>query len=661
MGKMPFRQIHLDFHTGGEIPGVGSKFNKRQFQNALIKGHVDSINIFAKGHHGYLYYLNGVSKPHPTLEIDLLENMLEACKEINVKTQIYISAGLDEMIARKHPEWLFRNQDQSTVWVKDFTTAGYHELCMNTPYLDYLLNQVEEVTKRFETEGIFLDIVGPRKCHCQTCMNQLIEEGKDPRDDKAVTELGERVYKNYLERIVKTIHSIKPDMKIFHNSGHMKRGRRDLFGYYTHFELESLPTGGWGYDHFPLSARYVQGLGKEFLGMTGKFHTTWGEFGGFKHPNALRYESALNLANGAKICVGDQMHPQGMLDEVTYALIGEAYKEVEEKEPWCDDVENVADVGLLSEECIESGDSEADNDFVGKADAGAVRMLLEGKYLFDVIDLEEDFNKYKVIILPDVITLDDILEKKLKDYINRGGKILATGNSCLDKQSQNFAIDMGITYEGNNPYKPDYFIPHFSYHGLGSTSFVMYSDGIKISLDGGEVLGEREDSYFNRDLLHFSSHFHTPNEPGKRSPGMVKSDASIYIAWKVFTDYATKGSLILKDSVRYALDELLSEDKSLSTNLMEQGVTTLQHQRGKNRYINHLLYAVPVKRGEGVEVIEDIVPVYDIDVTVQVTEKVEKVYLAPQMVDIPYSQTDGKLKYTVDKVDCHQMVVIQYK
>ncbi|GKX29326.1 hypothetical protein SH1V18_18060 [Vallitalea longa] len=661
MGKMPFRQIHLDFHTGGEIPGVGSKFNKQQFQNALIKGHVNSINIFAKGHHGFLYYLDGVSKSHPTLEIDLLENMLEACKEIDVKTQIYISAGLDEMIARKHPEWLFRNQDQSTVWVKDFTTAGYHELCMNTPYLDYLLKQVEEVTNRFETEGIFLDIVGPRKCHCQTCMNQLIEEGKDPRDEKAVIELGERVYKNYLERIVETIHSIKPDMKIFHNSGHIKRGRRDLFGYYTHFELESLPTGGWGYDHFPLSARYVQGLGKEFLGMTGKFHTTWGEFGGFKHPNALRYESALNLANGAKICVGDQMHPQGMLDEVTYALIGEAYKEVEEKEPWCDDVENIADIGLLSEECIDSGDLEVTNDFVGKADAGAVRMLLEGKYLFNVIDLEEDFNKYKVIILPDVITVDEILEEKLNDYINRGGKILATGNSCLDKQRQNFAIDMGIKYEGNNPYKPDYFVPHFSYQGLGSTSFIMYSDGIKISLDGGEVLGEREDSYFNRDLLHFSSHFHTPNEPGKRSPGMVKSDAGIYIAWQVFTDYATKGSLILKDSVKYALDKLLSDNKSLSTNLMEQGVTTLQHQKDKNRYINHLLYAIPVNRGEGVEVIEDIVPIYDVDVTLQVKEKIEKVYLAPQMIDIPYSQTDGKLTYNVDKVDCHQMVVIQYK
>jgi hypothetical protein len=43
--------------------------------------------------------------------------------------------------------------------------------------------------------------------------------------------------------------------------------------------------------------------------MTGKFHTTWGEFGGFKRPNALRYECAAMLAFGSKCSIGDQLHP----------------------------------------------------------------------------------------------------------------------------------------------------------------------------------------------------------------------------------------------------------------------------------------------------------------------------------------------------------------
>ena len=76
----------------------------------------------------------------------------------------------------------------------------------------------------------------------------------------------------------------------------------------------------------------------KFLGMTGKFHLSWGEFGGFKHPNALRYEAALSLACSARCSVGDQMHPYGFLDDATYELIGKAYKEVEEVEEYAYEV-----------------------------------------------------------------------------------------------------------------------------------------------------------------------------------------------------------------------------------------------------------------------------------------------------------------------------------
>ncbi len=229
------------------------------------------------------------------------------------------------------------------------------------------------------------------------------------------------------------------------------------------------------------------------------------------------------------------------------------------------------------------------------------------------------------------------------------------------KKEEAFALDLGVTYEGKNPYQPDYVVPAFDYHGLGSTAFVMYSEGVRIKLTGGNVIAEREDSYFNRDCLHFSSHFHTPNHPGERSPGIVLSDTGAYIAWHIFCDYATKGSLILKDMMMYTLDLLLEEKKSLTTTLKAQGVTSLQHQEHESRYIQHLLYATPVKRGEGVEIIEDIVPVYDIESTVFVPQDIQRVYLAPSMEEIPFENDGHSTTYTVPKVDCHQMVVLDYK
>jgi hypothetical protein len=655
---MRFRQVHLDFHTSEAIANIGKRFSKRQFQDMLQLGHVDSITVFSKCHHGWAYHPSEANEIHPELNFDLLGAMIEAAHEINVKTPVYISAGLDEKLARRHPEWLIRNIEDNTNWVDGFMKPGYHQFCLNSPYLDVLIPQIEEVVRGYDADGIFLDIVGVRQCYCHTCVAQLRREGSDPRNKDAIVELGERIYANYTKRVREAIDAIKPGLPVFHNGGHIRRGRRDLAQMNSHLELESLPTGGWGYDHFPLSARYAQGLGMKLLGMTGKFHTTWGEFGGYKHPNALRYETALSIANGARCSIGDQMHPEGLMDEATYRLIGAGYSEVASKEAWCADVDNIADVALLTLESLKGRNTaESKTDRTGSSDAGAVRMLLEGKLLFDVIDQESDFTKYKIIILPDSVIVTPSLQSKLEHYFASGGRVLATGTSGLNEAKDAFAIDLGVSYTGESPYKPDYFRPGFELPSLGRSAFIFYSQGQKVELAGGTELGNREQPYFNRDVFTFCSHQHTPNALNHDGPGMVESANGIYFAWNVFEDYATKGSLALKECVLFALNRLLAAP-TIRTSLPAQGITTLMKQPDHNRYINHLLYASPVKRGNGIEVIEDILPVYDVAVELNLPSPVKRVYLAPQMTDLPFEQVNGSVRYTVPKLECHQMVVL---
>lgn len=141
---------------------------------------------------------------------------------------------------------------------------------------------------------------------------------------------------------------------------------------------------------------------------------------------------------------------------------------------------------------------------------------------------------------------------------------------------------------------------------------------------------------------------------------MVESGSGIYIAWNVFEDYATKGSLILKEAVLHALNRLLP-DKTLQTNLPAQGVVTLQEQKEEKRLVNHLLYASPVRRGTGIEVIEDIVPLYDVQVAIWTSRRVKNVYLAPQMAPLPFRYENRTISYTVPKLECHQMVVVDYE
>ena len=653
---MRFRQVHLDFHTSEHIEDIGKKFDKKQFQTALKKGHINSITLFSKCHHGWAYHPSKANEIHPHLDFDLLGAQIQAAHEIGVKTPIYLSAGLDEKMAHRHPEWLVRNLDESTTWAKDFTEPGYHKMCMSSPYLDYLVKQIEEVCKNYDADGIFLDIAGVQPCYCQNCIAEREELGLNPYDENDVLKHAEMVYKRYAEKTRAAVDKYKPNLPLFHNGGHIRQGRRDLVNYNTHLELESLPTGGWGYDHFPFSARYCQGLGVDYLCMTGKFHGSWGEFGGFKHPNALRFEVALAAANGAKCSVGDQLSPSGEMDMVTYDLIGSAYSELEEKEEWLDNVESVADIAIISPEAYVGDLSTGQMTKVDDSGSGVCRIMLEGKYLFDVIDFESDLSKYKVIILPDVIRADTDFAKRLREFCDCGGKVLATGKSALYENSNEFCLNLGAEWIKENPYKPDYFRPLEKIKDMGDTGYIMYGNGEKIRCIGNE-LGIRENPYFNRTRAHFCSHQHTPNSCEYGGAGMTEGKDGIYIAWNIFADYAQSGELHLKQMAIFALDRLLDSAKTLKTNLPAQGIATLMKQ--SDRLICHLLYASPVKRGNGIEVIEDIVPIYNVELAIKTDKKINKVYLAPQKEDIDFTYDNGYISVKLAKIECHQMVVFE--
>lgn len=653
MKPLRYRQVHLDFHTSEWVPTLGDRFDKKQFQQALKEGCVDSITVFSKCHHGWAYHPSTANEIHPKLKFDLLAAQLEACREIDVNAPVYISAGHDEKYARRNPHHI--NKRRPDAGVDFLNRAHYKLLCYNTPYLDTLVAQIEEVMEKYNPTGIFLDISSPRVCYCQYCIDSMRKQGLDPNNPDDARLHADKVYEEYCRRTEEAVRKYNPDTTIFHNAGNITRGRRDHAYFNTHLELESLPTGGWGYDHFPMSAAYARTLDRDFLGMTGKFHTTWGEFGGYKHPNALRYEAALSVALGAKCSIGDQLHPTGEMNMATYKLIGAAYKEVKAKEPYLIDASHIADVAVLSAEA-----------FTGKPDMncphdiGATRMLLEGNILFDIIDQYTDFGSYKLLILSDVIRINDKLQKRLSEYLENGGKLLFSGSSGLLENEDEFAVDVGAQYLGLSEFCPTYMVPDYEAVN-GETSYVMYSASHKINAVA-EVAAFVEEPYFNRTPEHFSSHQHTPNDSSVRRAGAVLTENTAYIGWNVFEDYAQKGSYHLKELVLNLINRLLPE-RTVEVNLPDRGVVSFARQG--ERHIAHLLFAHTTVRGKGIEVIEDIVPLYGIKLSVKLPEKpvsVRKVECQDgELVetDLDFIYENGRATVNVDKVDLHTMVVFE--
>ncbi len=642
------RQVHLDFHTSGLLT-VGDKFSKEQFRKALEIGHVNSITVFSKCHHGWSYHPTTANEMHPGLSFDLLGAQLEVCREMNVNAPVYISAGLDEKGYEKHPEWRWHPCRDEKGMEEYYNEAHFHLLCFNTEYLDVLCSQIEEVMEKYNPCGIFLDIISPKVCFCESCLQEMKNLGLDSENDADCKEFSIITFNKYADAVNAAVRRHSDTATIFHNSGHIPKGNHKFINYNTHLELESLPTGGWGYDHFPLSAAYVRTLkDKEFLGMTGKFHQSWGEFGGFKHPNALIYETALSVMNGAGCSIGDQMHSSGEMNETTYSLIGKGYARIEEREPWINGAKNIADIAVFSEE-TQTGKRES------KADTGANRMLLENNYLYNFIDETAQLSDYKLLIIPDCHGISDEFAAKVSTFIKNGGKVIASGESIVKDGS--FVIDTGAAYEGENEFSPTYFIPDFDTVN-GTTPYIMRCRSYKFSVTDGKVLATRQNPYFNRTREHFCSHMHAPNNEAESFPAVVMKNGIIYIGWDIFTAYATHGHLCFKEIFRYAVKTLLGNSVSAAASIPDKAVMTLTRQEKEKRKILHLLFAHTTVRGNNTEVIEDTVPLYNVKCSVECPEKPQRVYLAPEKKEIPFTYENGRVFFTVPEVDIHAMAVI---
>jgi alpha-L-fucosidase len=134
-----FRQIHMDFHTSPEIPDVGADFDGAEFAQTLKQANVDSVTCFAKCHHGMSYYPTEVGVVHPHLKRDLLGEQIEACHRAGINVPVYISVVWDEHAAAAHADWLQVSPSGALAGRPPFGNHGWRFLCMNSPYLDYVL------------------------------------------------------------------------------------------------------------------------------------------------------------------------------------------------------------------------------------------------------------------------------------------------------------------------------------------------------------------------------------------------------------------------------------------------------------------------------------------------------------------------------------------
>jgi len=655
------RRVHLDFHTSEYIEKIGDKFDKNEFQNTLKNSAVSQITLFAKCHHGWCYYPTKVGTMHPNLSFDLLGAQIEACKEIGVKVVVYITGGWSVKDSLDHPDWRAISFDTKKVaYMEDGAVVNrtlstnsddprpncsWDLMCLSGNYRQHILDLTEEVCDRYpQIDGLFYDICClDIPCICDACTKNMKQKGINIDDRKSVLQYMIDTKKELMSDCKKIMDKKLEHGSIFFNSGGADINHPFYMENMTHFEIEDLPTVG-GYNNIYNRAKFFLKRGKDVIGMTGKFRHTWGEFGSYKKPEALKYECATMLSLGLECSIGDQLHPDGKIDQTTYNEIGYAYNYIKQIEDYCYDCDTTSRLGLVLSNNWSSGE-------------GVTAMLIDSQIDYEICEEQDNLGElYDCIILVNDADISSAFADKLKEFVDNGGSLITIAKAGL--KNNNFIIPTCVKFISDPIYDMDYIVANEKIKSKDIVSPLLAYKACNITemLDESEVLAGVEQPYFKRTVGKYCSHRNTPNDRLiEKYPAICKKNNLIYFAHDFGTMYLESGDLYLREIFISTLKTVYNLPFEVD-GLMSCGRARLV--RRDNKLFLHLLYAAPINRGN-VILLEDFPTLYNIKVDIK-GYNANKIIERPVNEEITFSNNENGVCFTVPKLKCHTLIEIEY-
>ncbi|MBO5992360.1 MAG: alpha-L-fucosidase, partial [Lentisphaeria bacterium] len=538
--------LFYDNHTHMENPDVGKNFDPEHFVGEAAKCGVDYIAFHARCNAGMAYYDTKIGTRHPSLTYDLFGKLAESCRKRDIALVAYFNGGISTMELADHREWrtqYFPGQDRFGE-ISPFSITA----CYNSSYRDHLISMIREVASNYPVQGFFVDCLLGYPCICPTCIRMMQEHGIDFNDLEAVKAFSKESVLRLCKDIASAVKEIIPDPMLYFN-GPLSGNARDCD---TFFDCECLPTSEWGYEFLPTMAHFIRNIkpGMQILNMTGRFYD-WGDFGGLRPAESLKYDLIYGMAHGMRPNVGGHFHPRGDKDQAVFDRINEVYTELRQYDKYLCDAVNLTDTAVI-----------CPKDDYNLRQFGslrsAVRMLEELKIQFDVViaDSVKSWEQYKLLILPENVEITSELARRVREHISRGGAFFACGESA----AKEFGAELGVKYQGASGYDAVYFNMNGDYSdGLEDMYLSLYAPACAAQVTDGVGESRLVKPYYNREWKGTHSIFYLPPQEEVDLPFIVRRGNCIWCAGDIFSGYANRGALHLRHIVRNVIFSLLEE------------------------------------------------------------------------------------------------------
>lgn len=669
------RQVHLDFHTSRDFAEVGSRFDADEFAATMAQAHVAAVNVFAKCHHGYSYYPTAVGTQHPGLAFDLLGSQIAALHTRGIRAPVYLSILWDDLAGEEHPEWVVTDRTGRSFVRRPLSSdtplrnqVGWSTMDIASGYAEYVRAQVEEICRRYPVDGFWFDIVWPEPSYAPHAQRAMREADVDIADEQAVRSHYQRLLHALCVDLRATVGRHHPDATVFFN-GTVDALVGDMLDVQTHLEVESLPTSGdvWGYTHYPVVARHARTKSDRLVGMTGRFHAAWADFGGLKTPAQLEYEVGTIIGAGAAVCIGDQLHPDGRLDAAVYRTIGQAFGRLERLEQWWAGGRRCTEVAVLGDWRYERSGERLVATHT-PAVAAAVQVLLELAVQVDVVDPDvSDLGPYRAVVVPDGMMIEEPLLGVLKAFRAGGGTLVLTADSFLGPDGEAVLADLPFRHVGPTPTTPCYVRPTRA--GVGPLEPVTDYD--YVLYDGGHLVeptahalteGTLRRATFDRRWDHFTSHMHAPVGDDLGAPLLVAGEDVVYLAAPLFSSYGRHQYWVYRSFIGRALTLALGEQMLVRTG--PAWVEATLHTQGAgvlpDRYVVNLTAYQPRRTSSSVPRVDEggFTAGINLSIAAAAGFTAATATLEPAGTPLEVSMRDGRVELELPPIGTHSVVVV---
>lgn len=715
-----YRRVYISQHYESWESRTFEQYDVSDMIQIIESTDPSFVLITARTHNGMWFCDVGWgTKFAPLHGVDELQAFIDHFQAKGVRVVAYVSAAYDKEMFDIHEDWRQVTSEGEPVSKRGGSWGQV--VCLNSPYREYMVEMVSSLVKSHSgLDGVFFDMTffEEKPCYCTYCRKAFherfaLELPSENWDDP--------VYRKFNDFRIETNRIFIRDIcaAVKRNAPHMSTGvqcqimlnSRSM----TSQTIASAKIPDYLYFDPYISSGFLLPSVATRLASAISHHlpeisliTRPGNHN--DNPNMkpiahLRMDAFTAIANGGSVQFFDVMWSNGTLQKAMWERIGYVFSDIKAREPWLGGMpyksvavyyseitrfhygqrnnspvsDNARFNAIKTEENTHSSAGERyDQHF-----HGLCRALLEEHIPWNpIISLDaETLNGYQVLVLPNTACLSDKEAESIRDFVNNGGGLIASGRTSLydevGERLPDFRLSdvLGINYDSDtSAYSRVYsrFIMPCPLADLPADGLMTnWGTSQRVVVTSAKALAYITYPYTEATSKRFLNIMVNPPAVDTDWPAVTINTYGkgkvIYFSGEIEKNYLHLSFPELRKIIVGAINTVSKKSLQIQLQAPKSVELSVYNQPDKSRIICHLINYQPeigrpvIYNGfESRHIIDEVLPVHDISLKMVIKDEPKSVMLQPMGEKCAFRYENKVLTIDIPVLEQHAMVVIDY-